>query len=423
MKLKTIFGVTCLVVGFLLLCGAVYAQKIVLQVWDVFDPAIYEDARAREECFREYEKMNPDIQIQHNVLVYADLHEKLVIAGAAGSGPDVLHMLGEWVPEFALMGIVEDVTDRVNAWNEKQYFPESTWRVANYGGRYYGIPSIASPRVLLYREDYLQKAGFNHPPDTWDELKVVAQKVTQAVNGVYGFGFCSSSDAVRGPQEFLPFLWQTGAEWVVKQDGKWVPGFTAAQAEEVFALYNDLMNTLKACPPDSIGWGYLELDNAFVVGQIAMCHNGSWMQLYRDKAGENFKYWKGAPMPKNKNRATYFEVKVEGIGKFSKYKDEAWKFLTWLMGKDQMARHTRHDNLPSRTDVVSLPEYQQDEWKKPFFAVIPDGKPYPPIPMAESNKAMMDELQAVLYQQKTPAEAAQSLLTRLEDILETINEE
>jgi len=336
---------------------------------------------------------------------------------------DLLRVRDLGIMSFSISRTMTSSTNEIGYFTAYYNDEELTLEVANYEGRYYGIPSIASPRVLLYRKDYLEQAGFDHPPDTWDELKLAAQKVTQAVDGVYGFGFCSSSDAIRGPQEFLPFLWQTGAEWVVKQDGKWIPGFTAAQAEEVFALYNDLMNTLKACPPDSIGWGYLELDNAFVVGQIAMCHNGSWMQLYRDKAGESFKYWKGAPMPKNKNRATYFEVKVEGIGKFSKYKDEAWKFLTWLMGKDQMARHTRHDNLPSRSDVVSLPEYQEDEWKKPFFEVIPDGKPYPPIPMAESNKAMMDELQAVLYQQKTPAEAAQDLLARLEVILETINEE
>jgi multiple sugar transport system substrate-binding protein len=405
-----------------LVFSIVHAQEITLQVWDVFDPATSKDAVEREKLFRKFEEENPGIKIQHNILTYSDLHEKLVVAGVAGSGPDVVHMLGEWVPEFVLMGIVEDVTERVNAWNEKQFFPDSTWKVATYKDRIYGIPSIASPRVLLYREDYLKKAGFDRPPDTWDELKTVAQKVTGVVEGVYGFGFCSSSNAIRGPQEFLPLLWQTGAEWVVEKDGKWLPGFTVTQAEEVFALYNDLMNTLKACPPDSIGWEWQELDNAFTMGRIAMCYNGSWMQLHEEEAGESFKYWKGTRMPANKNRATYFEVKVEGIGKFSKYKDEAWKFLTWLLGKDQMALHTRHDNLPARTDVISLPEFQEDEWKKPFFAVIPDGKSFPPIPMSESNKAMMRELQAVLYQQKTPAEAAESLLATLQEILETINE-
>jgi multiple sugar transport system substrate-binding protein len=397
-------------------------EVIELQVWDVFDPATSIDAVEREKLFRQYEEEHPGIKIQHNILVYGDLHEKAVVAGAAESGPDVLHMLGEWVPEFSMMGILEDVTDRVNAWEEKQYFPDATWEVASYKGVFYGIPSIASPRALLYREDYLKEAGFTNPPDTWDELKTIAQKVTQTIEGVYGFAFCSSSDAIRGPQEFLPFLWQTGAEWVVKDNDRWVPGFTVEQMEEVFGFYNDLMNNLKACPPDSIGWEYLEMDNSFVVGQSAMCHNGSWMTLYKEDAGDSFQYWKAAPMPANENRATYFEVKVEGIGKFSEHKDEAWEFLTWLMGKDQMAIHARHDNLPSRTDVISLPEFQENEWVRSFLEVIPDGKAYPPIPMAESNTAMMDELQAVLHQQKTPAMAAESLLATLEDILMSINE-
>ncbi len=143
-----------------LLAATISAQEITLQVWDVFDPATSKDAVEREKLFQRFEEENPGIKIQHNILTYSDLHEKLVVAGMAGSGPDIVHMLGEWVPEFVLLGIIEDVTDRVNMWDEKQFFPDSTWKVATYKERIYGVPSIASPRVLLYREDYLRRSGF-----------------------------------------------------------------------------------------------------------------------------------------------------------------------------------------------------------------------------------------------------------------------
>ncbi|PKP61455.1 hypothetical protein CVT91_03225 [Candidatus Atribacteria bacterium HGW-Atribacteria-1] len=411
----------------LIMSVSVFGQTITLQLWDVFDPVTSPDARAREELLKQYEEENPGIKIEHNVIVYADLHDKAVVSGAAGSGPDILHMLGEWIPEFSMMGIIEDVTDKVNSWEDKQYFPDSTWDVAFYNGHCYGIPSIASPRVLLYRKDYFDSVGITNAPTTWDEMKEDAQKLTRDTTGdgkpdVYGFAFCSSSDAIRGPQEFLPFLWQTGAEWVIKENEIWKPGFTIDQAQEVFQLYYDLVHTLNVCPPDSIGWGYLEMDNAFVVGQTAMCHNGSWMQHYEEKSGEIFKNWRGAKMPANENSATYFEVKVEGIGKFSKNKEEAWKLLTWLLAKDQMAKHTAGDNLPSRTDVISLPQFQEDTFKKPFLEAISDGKPFPKLPMAESNKLMMNELQTVLYQKKTPEQAAQDLLKGLENILISVNE-
>jgi len=398
-------------------------EIIELDVWDVFDPAIYADAVEWEKFLDQYEEEHPEVKINHTVLVYADLHEKAIVAGQAESGPDIIHMLGEWVPDFAMMGIIEDITDQVVAWEDKQYFPDSTWEVANFEDKTYGVPSIASPRALLYRKDYLKEAGFTEPPATWDELKNISQKVTEKVDRVYGFAFCSSTDAIRGPQEFLPFLWQTGADWVVKENDKWVPGFTVEQMEEVFSLYNDLLNNLKASNPESTGWGYLEMDNSFVVGQSAMCHDGSWMHLYKEDAGDTFQQWGVAPMPENKNRTTYFEVKVDGIGKFSEHKDEAWGLLSFLMGRDQMAKHRRHDNLPSRSDVISLPEFQSDEWVKSFLELIPDGKAYPAIPMGESNVAMMEELQEVLYQRKTPAEAAEDLLKKLEDILVPINEE
>ncbi len=412
--------VTLFMVGLLALPGAALsAREIVLEVWQPFDPATSVDAVAREELYRQYEQLNPGIKIKPSILEYGDLHEKLVVAGAARRGPDIVHMLGEWVPEFVRMGIINDVTDQAMAWEDREYFPQSTWDVATQEDRIYGIPSIASPRVLLYREDYLKQAGFDGPPESWEEMIEVAKRITESIPGVYGFAYCSSTKAIRGPQEFLPFLWQTGAEWVIYENGEWKPGFTVAQAEEVFQLYLDL---LPSTPSDSIGWEYLEMDNSFVVGQSAMCHNGSWMQIYADRAGEAFQHWRGAPMPANQNRATYFEVKVDGVGAFSNHKEEAWKFLSWLMGKDQMARHSRHDNLPSRTDVIALPEFQEDEWKKPFFEVIADGKSFPPIPMSESNKAMMTKLQEVLCGQKTPFEAAEELLAFLENHLVLVNQ-
>ena len=89
------------------------AAQVSLEVWNDFNPATSIDARALVEAYREYERLNPGVKINHNTMTYADLRQKAVVANQAGPGPDVLHMLGEWVAEFSALGIIEDITDLV----------------------------------------------------------------------------------------------------------------------------------------------------------------------------------------------------------------------------------------------------------------------------------------------------------------------
>ena len=402
-------------------------QPVVLELWNVFNPAVSKDGIAHREKYALYEQLHPGIKINHNVMTYADLRQKAIVAGQGKTGPDVLHMLGEWVNEFVRLGLVADITDRVNAWRDKDKFPDVTWSVASVNGRIYGIPSIASTRVLVYRGDLFDEVGVGQPPRTWDELRTVAKKLTLDRNGdgqpeIYGMAFATSTDAIRGPQEFLVLLWSTGAEFVTKVGDKYVPGFTVEQAASVFRLYYDMMHVDKTVPLFSRGWEYEELDSAFEAGTLAMTQNGSWMRNRAERA-ETGKFWRTAPFPYSKVPATYLEVKVEGIGAFSKHKDEAWEFLQWLYSRDNMADITKYDNLPSRSDVMALPFYQADPvWRKTFLEVIPTGKVVPPIPTAPLFRAMMEEVQAVLYLRKTPEQAARSFYDRTQQYLATVRD-
>ena len=222
-------------------------NKVTIEFWNGFDPVDSGlDGLHHEEKYAEYEKLNPGIDIVHNIMNYDQTREKAIISGQAGTGPELIHMLGEWVPEFVQMGLLTDVTDEMKSWEDYTAFPESTWKVATVDGRIYGIPSVASTRVLVYREDLLMEAGLD-VPKTWNDLRKVAKALTKDTDGdgvidVYGFAFCSSSKAVRGPQEFAVFLYSVDrGELAVQKDGKWIPGFSVEQAEKVFQLYHNFL--------------------------------------------------------------------------------------------------------------------------------------------------------------------------------------
>src|SRR5256712_11768944 len=48
-----------------------------------------------------------------------------------------------------------------------------------FGGKYYAVPHYAIPLVLFYRPDILAKVGAE-PPDTWEDIQRVSEKVKKA---------------------------------------------------------------------------------------------------------------------------------------------------------------------------------------------------------------------------------------------------
>ncbi len=399
------------------------SEPVTIEIWNVFDPATNVDGVSHQEKQKEYETAHPGVTIKWTTMVYADLKQKYIVAGQAQQGPQVMHMLGEWIPEFTMMGILEDITANVKSWQDYDKFPEATWNVATAGGKIYGIPSTASTRVLLYREDLLKKAGIAKVPTTWVELREAARKLTQDTNGdgkpdVYGFAFCSSSKAIRGPQEFAIHLWSTGGDLARKEGDRWMPGFTVEQAKDVFQFYFDLMFTDKSAPEFSLGWEYTELDPAFQAGTLAMCQDGAWMKRRSDQA-ETGKTWKTAPYPYARVPATYLEVKVEGMSKFAKFKKETWDFMKWMYGRDNMVYITRTGNLPPRTDSKESRFWVADPvWRDMFFNTVPSGRPMPPVPTAAILKSSMEDLQEVLYKRMSPEVAAKDFFNKVKDSLD-----
>ena len=95
----------------------------------------------------------------------------VVEATLAGKGPDVaLFLGGEFPVNLACRDLLVDM---------KQFddFPEVAGRFQQYAttqysydGGCYGLPISQSFPMLFYRTDVLTELGYDHPPETWDEL-------------------------------------------------------------------------------------------------------------------------------------------------------------------------------------------------------------------------------------------------------------
>ena len=90
----------------------------------------------------------------------------------AGETPDVSLIGTTWMGEFAEAGGLEPTPEGLV--DEADFFP-GAWGSTEVGGTSYGVPWYVETRVLYYRKDLAEKAGWAEAPQTWDDLKQFAE--------------------------------------------------------------------------------------------------------------------------------------------------------------------------------------------------------------------------------------------------------
>jgi multiple sugar transport system substrate-binding protein len=109
---------------------------------------------------------------------------------------DIIYVPGGWVPTLAKKGILVDLEsiapEFVKRWKEN--VPYAAYELGNYKGVQYGVPLYGGVWSFMYNKDILQRAGFEQPPTTWDELLSYAKTIQQKQLSRYAYGLNDDSD-------------------------------------------------------------------------------------------------------------------------------------------------------------------------------------------------------------------------------------
>src|SRR5579883_830609 len=131
----------------------------------------------------------PNIKIENTVLgSWTDVYNKLVTAAAGGAPPELAREKDFFTPDWAVRGILQTLDDYVKTAphiTADKYMPKP-WQNCFFNGKMVATPMHIFVHYLYYNPTLLQKAGFSKPPDTWQELQEMAQKISDPSNGVYG---------------------------------------------------------------------------------------------------------------------------------------------------------------------------------------------------------------------------------------------
>jgi multiple sugar transport system substrate-binding protein len=269
-----------------------------------------------------------------------DIGNKLLSQGATRSGPDVVWYNGAFTPAAAEGGVLYDMTDKLNAYADKDKFLSGG--ITSVDGKVYGIKAYANLIALWYNKDILDEYGIA-VPKTWDEFQAACAKIK--AGGKYTPFIMSSNGAVDGDWHIKPFLTSYG-----------VKNYKELNKPEVLQVFQLLKSMVDKGYIDKqlFGKSATEQLPSFTGGKAAFFIGGNWM-ISTAKKDAKFT-WGSTTMPAGPAgpAVVYVGGETESIGAFAKDPDAAWDYLvgSWFAKDYQQKVFDETGGIPIRTDVT-----------------------------------------------------------------------
>ena len=307
-----------------------------------------------DQIARDFEAKNPDIKVVMEYLGYDFVHDKIT-TGMAANPPayDAAMIDVIWPDEFIKAGYLLDVTDRVTPDMKTGIFPAS-WNGVTRNGKVYGMPWLMDVKYFMYNKDILQKAGFNSPPATWEELADQAKVIKE--KGLAEFPITWSWNQKEGVTcDFAVLLFGNGGSFV---DASGKPAFNNDKGVEILSWMKQTIDD-GLSNPSAISSDEMAVEADFLAGKSAFAVN--WLFQYADSNDATKSQIVGqaafAPMPvfAAGKSAGIQGSSVDGSSSFAimattPYPDQTWKFLSYLAS----------DEVQTKYSAEMLPIWQAD---------------------------------------------------------------
>ncbi len=330
-----------------------------------------------------FEKENPDADVKVTAVPWEEAHNKLANAIAAGNTPDVSLIGTTWMGEFAEAGGLDPTPE--NLVDESDFF-DGAWGSTVVGDTSYGVPWYVETRVLYYRTDLAEKAGWDEAPTSWDELKQFAQDMKKKAGAEWGLNL--QPGQTGSWQTMLPFAWSNGAT-ATSDDGSeyTLDSPEMSEALEYYKTYFDEgLSPTRVLDPG-------ELESGFAKGTYAAFVSGPWHTGLVEDAGVSKDQYAVAPLPgKDSAPGTSF-VGGGDLAVFSDSdnKDAAWKLVKWLSEPEvQQDFYEAVGDLPAVKEAWETGDLANDPQLQVFGQQLETTQAPPAVPTWEQIAAVID---------------------------------
>ena len=269
----------------------------------------------------------------------SDLNERIMMRQASNQKLDILFDVNVLESGLIRNGSVQDLTDFVATWEDYEKIDKGLMNIATaWDGHPYAIPVEKYQRILFYRSDWLEEAGYDHPPKTWQELYDMSLDIQERFPGRYGYSFrggqgIASMFEMTVLGHYDPAVINLTRPYITDEgyaimDEYYKDQFIAA-LEEYKWQYDNI------APADSITWGYPEMVEGFYSGVTCFLIQTAEVIETCSKYMEEGT-WDTAMLPVSENGCAWSPVSAGSVSVSSTAEnmDAAYDFIRAVCGYD-----------------------------------------------------------------------------------------
>jgi multiple sugar transport system substrate-binding protein len=318
----------------------------------------------------QFERANPDLRVVLQSMSSRMYQAKLATMLAGDVAPDVFMVHRTFLPTVVKHRLGMPLDDWV-AQDEKvdldDFFPRAV-QMCRIDGELYMIPVSMSTVMLYYNKEHFDQAGLDYPDETWRWADLLSAAKALTVFGPEGrvqrFG-------LEGPNRWITymfFIWQNGGR-IFDESGHCVIGREEYIDANVEALefIRDMQQVHQVIP--SASQSEVLPANPFLAGKTSMTISGTWLNnqiLSTTRAarqrGSEVIDWGIAPIPYQKQRATFLSASCPIIYAGSPSPEAAWRLIRYFAQTDwQKSLPADGRSIPGRKDVAYSDAYLKQE--------------------------------------------------------------
>ncbi|AVH62659.1 MULTISPECIES: ABC transporter substrate-binding protein [unclassified Nostoc] len=384
-------------------------KVIHLTLWQSINPPANRDVF--QKLVDKFNHTHADIQVES---IYAEGLPKVLTAVVGNAPPDILSFSPQSTGQFVELGAIRPLEDWLEKLPLKSEIIPNLLEESRLDGHIWSVPLYTSNIGIFYRPKLFQAAGITETPKTWEELRLVAKKLTIDRNGdhrpeQYGI-LLPLGKGEWTVFSWFPFLLSAGGEVVTNNR----PNLTNQGAISALKFWQDLMKdgsaTLSA--PER---GYEE--DAFLSGRVAMQITGPWTYIMKSNVDYDV-----FPIPASVGRATVTGTGILYVMKTTPAREQAaLKFLEYVLSEEfQKEWSIGTGFLPINIKAAQSKNFQQFISQKPVLKVFMEqvflAHPRPIIAgYSRLSDSLGHAIEATLL-----GESAEKALKKAQERLETI---
>lgn len=222
-----------------------------------------------------------DVDIEVVEFSFSAIYDKFMTEAVSHSGAfDIMEVCNMWVPDFKAGNFILPLDDYIAKWDPNlEDIAEPVKKLMKYGESYWSILLDGDVFLLHSRKDLFEnptlksefktKYGYElKPPETWDQYRDMAEFFTRDTDGdgqIDLWGNVLMLMRVHVPFTFVQLLRSYGVDYFDPETME--PQINTPRAVEALEMLKELVEYM---PPGARGWGYTEVRDAWLRGDVAL---------------------------------------------------------------------------------------------------------------------------------------------------------